>query len=108
MENGTRSIGVTNGRSPSVLGVREVTIADFLKTQGYIIVMIGKWHLGLGLSSRDFDDFKIRNNINPSPVHHGFDRWFGISASLDFPPYTYLNDSIPLQPGNTATKNKWS
>ena len=37
--------------------------------------------------------------ISDSPVHHGFDYYFGVSASLDMAPYVYIrNDRFTMQP----------
>jgi arylsulfatase A len=50
----------------SHLLLRERTIAEILKDQGYSTAHIGKWHLGL----------PTKNRSKPTPSHHGFDYWF--------------------------------
>jgi arylsulfatase A len=51
----------------------ETTIAELLKSQGYVTGMAGKWHLGCRPSQL--------------PVHHGFDEYLGIPYSADMWPY---------------------
>lgn len=50
----------------SHLLLRENTLAEVLKEQGYATAHIGKWHLGL--PTKKFD--------KPTPDQHGFDYWF--------------------------------
>ena len=55
--------------SPGGLPLREITIAELLKTKGYATGIIGKWHLG---SLPQF-----------LPTKQGFDYYFGIPYSND-------------------------
>ena len=48
--------------------MKEKTIAEILKEQGYATACIGKWHLG------DQPDFL--------PTRHGFDSYFGIPSLM--------------------------
>ena len=50
----------------SHLLLREVTLAEVLKDQGYATAHVGKWHLGLPTANRS----------KPTPDQHGFDHWF--------------------------------
>lgn len=50
----------------SHLLLREVTLAEILKAQGYATAHVGKWHLGLPTKDRE----------KPTPTEHGFDYWF--------------------------------
>lgn len=50
----------------SHLLLRENTLAEVLKQEGYATAHIGKWHLGL--PTKNFD--------KPTPDQHGFDYWF--------------------------------
>ncbi|SCH52763.1 Arylsulfatase [uncultured Ruminococcus sp.] len=54
---------------PEGLNPKEKTIAGILKDAGYATQMIGKWHLG------DQKEY--------SPLHFGFDHYFGIPYSND-------------------------
>ena len=71
----------------------QLTLASFLRQQGYATAMVGKWHLGFeGGPGTDGGD------LRGGPVDRGFDRFFGIHASLDIPPYYYIRDRTPLAP----------
>ncbi|QDU77964.1 Arylsulfatase [Bremerella volcania] len=50
----------------SHLLLRENTLAEVLKQEGYATAHIGKWHLGLPTEKYD----------KPTPDQHGFDYWF--------------------------------
>lgn len=91
---GSLKRSVLNGYSPALLEPDRLTVAGFLRDHGYHTAMIGKWHLGLdwvqtGPEPTDVDWSKP---FAGGPTAHGFDSFFGISASLDMPPYVYLDD----------------
>lgn len=87
--------GVLNGYSPNLIEPGRPTVASLLKSRGYRTAAIGKWHLGLG--ARPQADFT--QPFSPSPLSHGFDSFFGIPASLDMPPYVWVeNDRAPVPP----------
>ncbi|MCD4723262.1 MAG: sulfatase-like hydrolase/transferase [Bacteroidales bacterium] len=71
------------------------TVASLLKEFGYSTACIGKWHLGLDWAKDTAGVPDFMEHINNSPITNGFDYFFGISASLDIPPYFYIeNDRI--------------
>jgi arylsulfatase A len=85
--------GVLNGYSPSLIDTRRMTVASLLKQHGYATACIGKWHLGLGSDKKtDFD-----KPLVPGPNELGFDYFYGISASLDMPPYCYIENDRPVE-----------
>jgi arylsulfatase A-like enzyme len=102
--------GVTGGYSRPILEDDRLTVASMLQEQGYQTACVGKWHLGLewrlkdgGIASTYQDEAQVdfAARITNSPLDHGFETYFGISASLDMPPYVYIeNDhstSIPTK-----------
>ncbi|MHC4460256.1 MAG: sulfatase family protein [Planctomycetota bacterium] len=87
--------GVLNGYSPCLTDTGRMTVASLLKQYGYATACIGKWHLGLGSDRRT--DFS--KPLVPGPNALGFDYFYGISASLDMPPYCYIeNDRVVKEP----------
>ena len=106
---------VLNGYGLPLIPTDRMTVPSFLRDNGYTTAMIGKWHLGLGIATTDgknakpgggfraklnkgaFPPEKLSNidwkkPIEGGPVDLGFDSWFGITASLDFPPYVWIRN----------------
>ena len=105
--------GVLNGYSAPLIPQSRVTIANFLRDQGYHTGMVGKWHLGIGWQKLPHGEVRspVQSLVDPAkrgngklgwnidysqpaitPVHNGFDSFFGIAASLDIPPYVYIEN----------------
>ena len=102
----TLKSGVTNSYSPPLIAPDRRTIATFLSEQGYSTACIGKWHLGWNWAMRD-GEVDFSGPIDGGPVTRGFDYFFGIPASLDMPPYVYIeNDRVTALPDRTAADGK--
>ena len=88
-----------------------MTVASFLKENNYSTAAIGKWHLGFNWVLEDGDYFKdvydkkgwnvpgfevdYSKRITGGPIDLGFEYFYGISASLDMPPYCFIeNDRV--------------
>jgi arylsulfatase A-like enzyme len=92
--------GVLFGMSEPLIAKDRMTVAEMLKANGYSTACVGKWHLGL-----DFGKDPLKDPIVDGPLQHGFDEFFGISASLDMPPYAFI-EGDRFTEELTATK-KW-
>jgi arylsulfatase A-like enzyme len=92
--------GVTFGYSGPVIEEGRTTVGSFLKKHGYKTTCIGKWHLGWDWPKNGSDetDVDFSRPITNGPTTRGFDSFFGIAASLDMPPYVYLEDDRPTAP----------
>lgn len=120
---------VLAGHSPAIIESDRPTLATALAAAGYATGAFGKWHLGLGWrwrdkhvdrvfgdeggfgrvgtlgsgsSSDDGTDIDYSQPFVDGPTERGFDRFFGISGSLDMPPYCFLDQDrtagIPDRP----------
>jgi arylsulfatase A len=81
--------GVLMGFSPPLIATNRLTVPALLQQHGYRTACIGKWHLGMDFSG---DDRKrdLTRQIGNGPLTRGFDEYFGIAASLDMPPFAYI------------------
>jgi arylsulfatase A-like enzyme len=69
-----------------------VTIANFLKKQGYRTGMVGKWHLGIGWARDEKGKVIFDEPFTDGPIEKGFGEWYGVAASLDMVPYVMLRN----------------
>ena len=102
--------GVLGGYSDPLIDADRATLGTLLKMQGYRTAAIGKWHLGMKLPYLDQDKrntspwegdpgIDFTGTITDSPIDHGFDDCFNVSASLDMAPYVYIrNRSFTKEP----------
>ena len=92
--------GVLQGYSSPLIAAGRLTVPALLKQHGYATACIGKWHLGMEISEKN-----PRAPIADGPTTRGFDYYFGISASLDMPPFAFIeNDRFTESP---TTQKKW-
>lgn len=105
--------GVLGGFSQPLIAPDRLTVADFLSRHGYYTACVGKWHLGFdwplqgGGYADDKGDFSKAYDggwkvdytapIKNGPLDAGFHTFFGISASLDMPPYVFIHDRLPTE-----------
>ena len=83
--------------APPLISRGRLTVGDFFKQRGYVTAALGKWHLGLLFDKKDFT-----KPITDGPLQHGFDYFFGITASLDMAPYVFIeNDHFTAIPSTT-------
>ncbi|MFM7215035.1 MAG: sulfatase family protein [Verrucomicrobiota bacterium] len=110
--------GVLQGYDPSLIETNRLTLPAFLRQQGYATAMVGKWHLGLDWvrTGTKVDAVDFAKPFAGGPTAHGFDRFFGIGASLDMPPYVYLRQdrstTVPTErvassPGMRMWREGW-
>ena len=99
--------GVQGGMSPDLIEPGRPTVASFLKAEGYHTACFGKWHLGFDWQRHpntpafrdtiekgpDGWNVDFTKPVGGGPLRVGFEHYFGIAASLDMVPYTFLQDS---------------
>ena len=91
---------VLYGYDKPLIADDRMTVADLLKNNGYTTACIGKWHLGMGIPEGESNPV-----IPKGPLTAGFDCYFGISASLDMPPYVFIEGDRFTEP--LTTTKKW-
>ena len=111
--------GVIYGHSKPLIKPDRLTVPSLLKQHGYKTACIGKWHLGFEWALKDKRKEHKEDGTNTDytkpvkngPLSYGFDYFFGIAASLDMPPYCFIeNDrtvgipSMEKHPYNTLQK----
>ena len=79
--------GILPGDAPLIIGKNQETIPGLLKKSGYHTGVVGKWHLGLGDGSIDWN-----GEIKPGPLEVGFDYSFIIPATPDRVPCVYVEN----------------
>ena len=91
-----------------------MTLGSLLKANGYATACFGKWHVGMGMPTTDG---KVPNHIAkptnidwsgkifPSVLDYGFDCYYGISGSLDMPPYVMIENDRFLGAGTVRNYN---
>lgn len=71
-----------------------LTVAGLLKRADYSTACFGKWHQGM----QDEKNPQPGVDLGGNPTQHGFDYFFGLPASLDIPPYYYVENGQCVSP----------
>ena len=115
-------MGVLWSYGPLMIPDEKETVAKLLKRNGYQTAVVGKWHLGLDWQLKsdpqpnqviqndwglitDYKEEIIDFSKNPTkgPTQVGFDYSYILPASLDIPPYAYLENEKITQPVTSYT-----
>jgi arylsulfatase A len=105
---------VLDGLDPPLIEADRLTVPSLLKQHGYATACVGKWHLGMQFTDRDGqavpfipaevkkrprtgEEVDFTRAITGGPTQRGFDRYFGISASLNMSPFCYIENDRPVR-----------
>jgi arylsulfatase A len=83
--------GVLDGYGAPLIEPDRPTVARLLAERGYRTGMLGKWHLGWRWGRRD-GEVDWGQPVEAGPDAAGFEHYFAIAASLDMPPYVWVED----------------
>ncbi len=75
------------GDAPLIISESSSTLPKMMKQAGYVTGAIGKWHLGMGVGTVDWND-----TIKPGPNEIGFDYSCVIAATVDRVPTVYIEN----------------
>jgi arylsulfatase A len=109
--------GVLHGLSDALIPPDRSSIASILKKAGYYTACVGKWHVGMTLTGNQADSlvpsetvwnrFDFKTPIKGGPTSVGFDYYYGISASLDMPPYMFIENDRFIHSSLSKEKVTW-
>lgn len=87
-EYGFRSqAAILPGDAPAIIRPGQFTLPQMLREAGYATAVVGKWHLGLGDGTVDWN-----GPVKPGPLEIGFDYSFLLPATGDRVPTVYLEN----------------
>ena len=89
--------GVLNGYGAPLIEEGRPTVANVLRESGYRTAIFGKWHLGLEWPRVD-GEIDFEQSVGGVPNINGFEHSFIIPASLDFPPYVFIENGEVTAP----------
>jgi arylsulfatase A-like enzyme len=98
--------GVLWGKDKALIPNERTTVASLLKKNGYQTAFIGKWHLGWDWALDAEGEIDYSKPITNSPNDIGFDYAYGHVASLDIPPYVYVENRMPTAIPEKVTESK--
>lgn len=104
---------VLGGYSPFLIEKGRMTVASFLKDEGYHTAFIGKWHLGWDWAKKG-KEVDYTKPIQNGPREKGFVYSYGHCGSLDMAPYVWVENGMPTAVPTKTTgvtkkesKNGW-
>lgn len=89
--------GVLPGDANMIIAPDQYTLGDVFQHAGYTTGVVGKWHLGLGSGTIDWNDV-----LQPGPKDIGFDYAFLLPATNDRVPCVYVENGrvVNLDPAD--------
>lgn len=86
------------GDAPLIIPTNKPTLPKMLQKAGYKTAVIGKWHLGLGDGTIDWN-----GDVKPGPLEIGFDYSFLLPSTGDRVPSVYLENHrvVGLEDGDS-------
>jgi arylsulfatase A-like enzyme len=95
-----------NGFNKALIEPGRETVASILQKNNYNTAFIGKWHIGWNWANIEAGEKNVdfSKAVKGGPKDVGFDYSYGIVASLDMPPYVFVENAVPTAiPTDTCT-----
>lgn len=88
---------IAPGDSTLLIPTTMPTLPKAMRAAGYSTFVIGKWHLGFGETTPDWN-----LPLRPGPLEVGFDRYFGFPSTNDRVPPVFIEDDrvVGLDPAD--------
>ncbi len=97
--------GVFQAERPCLIPDQRMTVASFLRDNGYQTGMVGKWHLGMDFpgtrTTRDWSQ-----PVLDMPLDKGFDYFWGIPASMNYGVLAWFEGRFAKVPPTQYTSKK--
>ncbi|GGF18055.1 sulfatase family protein [Echinicola rosea] len=107
----TLKSGVLWGDAEGLIDTARATVPSILHNQGYHTAYVGKWHLGWNWAHDEDGNIDFTKPITHNPNDNGFDYAYGHVASLDIPPYVYVENgkvtALPVDSTESTDKYGW-
>ncbi|MEQ1830636.1 MAG: arylsulfatase [Pirellula sp.] len=101
----SRKDGVMGAEGKCLIPDGRMTLASFLRDNGYQTGMVGKWHLGMDFpgdeGARDWS-----KPVLDMPLDKGFDYYFGIPSSLNYGVLAWFEGRHAVVPPTLFTSKK--
>ncbi|MDD4636228.1 MAG: arylsulfatase [Bacteroidales bacterium] len=82
-----KQVNILPGDAPLIISETQPTLPKLFRQAGYSTGVVGKWHLGLGNGTIDWNE-----TIKPSPFEIGFDYSYIMGATNDRVPCVYVEN----------------
>ncbi|WP_200976030.1 arylsulfatase [Echinicola sp. 20G] len=103
--------GVLWSDDKGLIDTARTTVPSLLKDHGYHTAYLGKWHLGWNWGHDEQGNIDFSKEVTHNPNDNGFDYAYGHVASLDIPPYVYVENgkvtAIPTDSTESKDKYGW-
>jgi len=97
--------GVMKAEAPCLIADGRMTLASFLRDNGYATAMVGKWHLGMDFPGTP-DNRDWSQPVTDMPLDKGFDYYWGIPASMNYGILAWFEGRYAKVPPTLFTQKK--